>query len=72
MYTLQFLEAQDKVKKLELKFEANPCKKTATPLTKARVELEKINKFHLKFTQEFRIQKQKEDRAELIEYLSIR
>jgi len=59
MYSQKFLNAQSKVNKLQLKFENNPCKKTASPLAQARVELEKVSCREQKYTAEFLAQETK-------------
>lgn len=54
MYTQTFIDAQNKVNKLEIAFKMDPSKTTATPLTQARVELEKATIPSVKYTKEFR------------------
>lgn len=54
MYTQTFINAQNKVNELEIAFNLNPSKQTATPLTQSRVELEKLSVPSVKYTKEFR------------------
>mgnify|MGYP003634924520 FL=1 len=65
MYTVEFLAAEKKVKDLELVFKANPSKKTATPLTQSRVELDKFS-FNKKFTFEYRKERERKLILELV------
>lgn len=45
MYTIEFLKNQKRFQKLELEFKNNPCTKTATKLSQARVELDNTQKY---------------------------
>ena len=60
MYTTIFTNAQNKVNKLELAFNNNPSKQTATPLTQSRVELEKLSIPSIMFTDAYRAAKKQQ------------
>jgi hypothetical protein len=54
MYTQTFIDAQNRTNELEIAFNLNPSKQTATPLAQSRVELEKLSVPSVKYTKEFR------------------
>ena len=50
MFTTKYLIAKKNLENLQSKFDKNPCKKTATPLSQARVDLKNVQMY----TNEFR------------------
>lgn len=50
MFTTEYLTAKKNLENLQSKFDKNPCKKTATPLSQARVDLKNVQMY----TNEFR------------------
>ena len=66
MYTQDYLKKQEIVKIAQEQFNNNPCTKTATKLTNAKVDLENTQKF----TQEYLDYCDKQHTLDLIESLT--
>lgn len=50
MFTTEYITAKKNLENLQSKFDKNPCKKTATPLSQSRADLKNVQMY----TNEFR------------------
>ena len=66
MFTSEYLKNKERVEKLQIEFNNNPCTKTATKLSKARVELRNTPKH----TQEYLDYCDRETIKDMIETVS--